>query len=62
MKTADKEQSKGTGFMLRLKLRWDKQYPEKNHISKQNLRDNGARFKKELLMNVGSEQAQIEIE
>ena len=48
--------------MLRLKQRWDKQYPEKNHISKQNLRDNSARFKKELEMNVGSEKAQIEIE
>ena len=48
--------------MLRLKLRWDEQYPEKNRVSKQNLRDNAARFKKELEMNVGSEKAQIESE
>ena len=43
---ADEEQSKGTGFMLKLKRRWDEQYPEKNHISKQNLSDNAARLKK----------------
>ena len=61
MTTADKW-SKSTGFTLRLKLRWDKQYPEKNCVSKQNLKDNAARFKKELEMNVGSEKAQIEIE
>ena len=48
--------------MLRLKRRWDEQYPEKNRVSKQNLRDNAARFKKELEMNVRSEKAQIEIE
>ena len=59
---ADEERSKSTGFMLRLKLRWDEQYPEKNRVSKQNLRDNAARFKKELEMNVGSEKAQIESE
>ena len=44
--TADEEQSKGTGFMLRLKRQWDKQYPEKNFVSKQNFRDNAARLKK----------------
>ena len=60
--TADEEQSKGTEFMLRLKLRWDKQYPEENHVSKQNLRDNAARFKKELEMNVRSQKTKIEIE
>ena len=60
--TADEERSKSTGFMLRLKLRWDEQYPEKNRVSNQNLRDNAARFKKELEMNVGSEKAQIESE
>ena len=59
---ADKERSKGTGFMLRLKWRWDKQHPEKNYVSKQNLRGNAARFQKELEMNVGSEKAQIEVE
>ena len=61
MTPADDEHSKGIGFVLRLKQRWDEQYPEKNHVSKQNLRDNAARFKKELKMNVGSEEAQIEI-
>ena len=50
--TADEERSKGTGFMLRLKRRGDKQYPEKNHAPNQNLRDNVARLKKELEMNV----------
>ena len=48
--------------MLRLKQRWDKKYPEKNRVSKQNLRDNAARFKKELEMYVGSEKSQIEME
>ena len=48
--------------MLRLKRRWDEQYPEKNCVSKQNLRDNAARLKKELRVNVQSEKAQIEIE
>ena len=60
--TADEEWSKGTGFMLRLKRRWGEQYPEKNSVSKQNLRDNAARLKKELETNVGSEKAQVEIE
>ena len=62
MTTADEEQSKGTGFMLKLKWRWDEQYPEKNCISKQNLRDNAARLKKELEMNVRSEKTKIEKE
>ena len=60
--TADEERSKGDGFMLRLKRRWDEQYPEKNCVSKQNLRDNAARLKKELEMNVRSEKTQIEKE
>ena len=55
--TADEERTEGTGFMLRLKRRWDEQYPVKNHASKQNLRDNAARLKKELEMNVRSEKA-----
>ena len=38
------------------------QCPEKNHASKQNLRDNAARLKKKLEMNVGSEKEQTEIE
>ena len=48
--------------MLRLKWRWEEQYTEKNRVSKQNLTDKAARFKKELHMYVGSEKAQIEIE
>ena len=60
--TADEQRSKGAGFMLRLKWRWDEQYPEKNCVSKQNLRDNAARLKKELEMNVRSEKTQIEKE
>ena len=59
---ADEERSKGAGFMLRLKRQWDEQYPEKNCVSKQNLRDNAARFKKELGVNFQSEKAQIKIE
>ena len=60
--TVDEEWSKGAGFMLRLKRRWDEQFHEKIRASKQNLRDNAARFKKELDMNFGSERAQTEIE
>ena len=48
--------------MLRLKRRWDEQYPGKKRVSKQNLRDNAARFKKELEMNVRSEKTQFKIE
>ena len=32
--TADEERCKDTEFILRLKRRWDKQYPEKNRVSK----------------------------
>lgn len=34
--------------MVRLKRRWDENFPNKSHVSKQNLRDNAIRFKKEL--------------
>ena len=51
----DEELSKGTRFMLRLKRSWDARYPEKNRLSKQNLRANATRFKNELEMNVGRE-------
>lgn len=47
VKAADKERSNGKGFMQRLKERWDAKFPEKNDVSKQNLRDNAARFKRE---------------
>ena len=43
---ADKERSKGTGFMLRLKRWWDEQCLEKNRVSKQKLRDNAAKKSK----------------
>ena len=62
MTTVEKEWGIGAGSMLRLKHRWGKHYSQKNHISKQNLRDNVARFKKELKMNFGSEESRIEIE
>ena len=52
---AEEERSRGTGFMLRLKRRWDQRYPQKKHISKQNLRDNAARFKKEITINNSTE-------
>ena len=48
---ADEERSRGTVFMLRLKRRWDEQYPDKRHISKQTLRDNEERFKTEIRRN-----------
>ena len=57
--TADEEWSKNTGFMLKLKRRWDEQYPEKNSVSRQNLRDYATKFRKELEMNVRSEKAQL---
>ena len=50
--TADKERSKDIGFILRLKRRWDEQYPEKNRVLKQNFGDNAARLNKELKINV----------
>ena len=52
----------GSGLTLRLKWRWDEQYPEKNCVSMQNMRNNVARFKKELEKNAGSEKVQIETE
>ena len=49
MRVASEERSRGTGFMLRLKRRWDQTFPDKSHVSEWNLRDNATRFKKELL-------------
>ena len=59
---ADEERSRGTGFMLRLKRRWDEQYPDKRHISKQTLRDNAERFKTEIRRNEVRTEAGIERE
>ena len=50
----DEELIKGTRLILRLKRSWDARYPEKNRVSKQNLRDNATRLKNELETNVGS--------
>ena len=41
------EREKGRGFMQRVKQRWDTQYPGRGATSKQNLRDNAVRFRKE---------------
>ena len=59
---ADEERSRGTGFMLRLKRRWDEKYPDKRHISKQTLRDNAERFKTEIRRNEIRTEAGIERE
>lgn len=41
----------GTGFIIRTKKRWDQHFPKKATASKQTLRDNAIRFKKELEQN-----------
>ena len=38
----------GKGFMKRPKKRWDQQFREKNRVSKQNLRGNAVRFRREM--------------
>lgn len=43
----NEERQKGKGFMERMKRRWDEQYPGKRGVSRQNLRDNASRYKKE---------------
>ena len=50
----DEELIKSTRLISRLKRSWDARYPEKNRVSKQNLRDNATRLKNELETNVGS--------
>ena len=48
MISIDKEEKlRGKGFMERVKRRWDEKYPERTGVSKQNLRDNAIRFRKE---------------
>ena len=42
-----KEQSKGRGFMKRVKERRDLEFPEQASVSMHNLRDNASRFQKE---------------
>lgn len=41
------ERERGYGFMRRVKERWESEYPIRGDITKQNLRDNASRFKKE---------------
>ena len=45
VKIDDVEQSKGRGFMKRVKERWDIEFPEQ--ASMHNLRNNASRFQKE---------------
>ena len=52
IKIETQERKNGRLFMERIKQRWDEKYPE-NGLTKQNLRDNSARFKKDRkLMNL----------
>ena len=44
----EEERMRGKGFMERLKMRWDQQFPEKNIVFKQTLRDNAIRFRREM--------------
>ena len=48
VRTEEEERVKGRGFMERLKRRWDEQYPDKCKVSKQNLRNNAVRFRREI--------------
>ena len=54
------ERQRGHGFMNRVKELWDREFPSKRYISKQNLRDNAARFKLE--RNVTEQNREIEPE
>ena len=51
VETADEEHRCRKGFMDQFRRRWGQNYPNKTHVSKQNLRLNAARFKKEVNMN-----------
>ena len=54
MTATDEKQGKGTGGGTK--------NLQKNHLWKQNLGDNAVRLKKELEMNAGSEEEQINLE
>ena len=70
----EEERSKGRGFMIRLKERWDREFPEDRFLTAQNLRDNASRLKKdnEVMKLVGvrkrvsnntvAEMAEVEVE
>ena len=59
VKVEEEERRRGKGFMERLKRRWDEKYPEKRNMSKQNLRDNAVRFKREININIEATQDNI---
>jgi len=51
----EEEHGRGTGFVPELKRRWNQRYIQKNHGTKQNLRDNAARFKNKIIINGSTE-------
>ena len=59
VKVEEEERRRGSGFMERLKRRWDEKYPEKRNMSKQNLKDNAVRFKREININIEATQDNI---
>lgn len=48
LKVNTEERLKGTGFMSRMKRRWDEIFSDRGNVSKLNLRDNALRFKTEM--------------
>ena len=53
VKIDDEEQSKGRGFIKRVKERWDSEFPEEASFSMHNLRNNAPCFHKEAdIMNL----------
>ena len=48
VEAAGEERSKGKGFMNRVKERCDLKYPDKKHVSKQNLSDSSVKFGEEI--------------
>ena len=62
IRAEDEERRKGSGFMQKLKLRWDQQYPENTNASKQNLRNNAAKFKAEIKQIENEENASMTID
>ena len=57
MKKGEKDQNS-----CKNKIRWDQQYPERTNVSKQNLRDNAARFKAEIKQIENEENANMTID
>ena len=48
VKTDKEERDRESGFMKRIKEKWDTKYPNRNMVSTQNLRDNTVRFRLEM--------------